>query len=221
MLRREDFDLENGFVRCAYCQTEMPRPKTSGKAAAYIRTVVPLPKGVTVRQTGDGVEILRRWLTPKAYFMVIFCIIWNGFLCSWYMEAFNDTGNASLVTILFPLIHVGIGVVLTYWTIATFFNTTRVAVEHGLLKVSHGPMPWPGNLAMDANEVVQLYCRMESPKSDDETDLTYDVWVLLRDGESKKLLSAGPREELAFFIEQEIEKGLNLEHQHISGSMVW
>ena len=38
------------------------------------------PKGIEVRTTMDGLLLERRWMNPRVWAMVFFCLFWNGFM---------------------------------------------------------------------------------------------------------------------------------------------
>ncbi len=85
-----------------------------------------LPDKISVRQSGSNLEITRTWFGGKVLFMTAFVIFWNGFLVFWYRQAL---GSDNLMMLLFPLIHVGVGVWLTYHTIAGYLNKTYLLVR--------------------------------------------------------------------------------------------
>ena len=56
---------------------------------------------------------------------------------------------------------VGVGVIATFFAYSAasgLLNTTSVEVRSGQLRVSHGPVPWPG-LSLDIAQLEQLYVR--------------------------------------------------------------
>jgi len=67
--------------------------------------------------------------------------------------------NASLTSTfkIFPLIHVSVGVGLSYFTLCGFVYKTRIAVRAGALTVRHGPLPWLGARTVASRELKQLF----------------------------------------------------------------
>jgi hypothetical protein len=195
----------------------LPASHSAGEVE-HARHPIAMPKRVSLRQTMHGLEISRRWFTPLAFGLLIFCIFWDGFLLFWYGAAFAMRGHLAMK--LFPLIHVAAGGFITYVTAATFLNTTRILIERGEVKVRHGPLPWPGNLTMRADEFDQLYCREKVNHSKNGTHLSYEVWAALRQGTHKKFIAAGLERDHAIYIEQEMERALALKDRHVSGEML-
>ena len=121
--------------------------------------------------------------------------------------------------ILFPLIHVGIGVGLTYYVICSVVNTTTILVSRGVLSLTHGPLWWPGgSLEIPTSEVDQLYCTRHVHRHKNSRSVTFTVNVLQRDQISAKLLS-GLNKQQALYIEQTIEDHLKIEDVPVDGEI--
>lgn len=217
-LRAEDFDSAQGIVTCSYCNALMTLPGRTADSAAGPRPRMPLPDRVSLKETMHGIEIQRRWFTPVALFLVFFCIVWDGFLLFWYTAAMAGPGTPWAVKML-PLVHVAVGVAVTYTTLATLINTTRVLVDRGQVEVSHGPIPWLGNVTMQAAKLDQLFCKEKITRGKNGPHYSYEVWTALQDGSAKKLVAAGLDKEQAIFIEQEIEHALGIKDRAVAGEM--
>lgn len=219
----EDLNIETTIARCRQCDAvfsfataleregDERRPVTSKQLDA-----VPQPKGIQVDDLGGRLEISRRWFTPAMFFLLFFCIFWDGFLVFWYSKAFGDA-HAPLVMVLFPLIHVAVGLGLTYLVICSFVNTTKVLVESGRLSVRHGPLPWPGNVELDTYNLDQLYCRQHIRHSRNGVSESYQVHAITKDQRKIKLISGLSDPEQALFLEQKIEQHLGIEDRAVAG----
>jgi hypothetical protein len=136
---------------------------TSGNSPDH--PLVPQPASLLIEETGDSLEIRKRWFHPAVLFLVFFCLIWDGFLVVWYSivlgfgVANGPPGLIGLFFAVFPLGHVAIGVGLTYFCIASFLNTTTMIVREGSLSLRHGPLYWPGNLTLATDDIEQLYVK--------------------------------------------------------------
>lgn len=103
----------------------------------------------------------RRWWTPTVIFLTFFVLFWNGFLVLWYsgIAGSGMSGGFGLIFMLFPLIHVAVGLGLTWTVIATWFNRTTIEVSEGRLSCTHRPIPWPLGkpepIALDAVELFE------------------------------------------------------------------
>ena len=60
-------------------------------------------------------------------------------------------------------------IVCTYVAVAHLINQTRILVEGGMLRVRHGPMPWPSGARMSLDDIAQIYVKRQvygsTPKS--------------------------------------------------------
>jgi hypothetical protein len=128
------------------------------------------------------------------------------------------------MAILFPLLHVAMGVGLTYSTIAGFFNRTVVTLNDTTLEVWNGPVPWFGNVAIPVSAIEQLYCTHAGQNRAWGKGLNlyqpplFTLNALLINGRKQLLLRAVDREE-ALYIEQQLEDWLEIEPAHVPGQV--
>jgi hypothetical protein len=52
----------------------------------------------------------------------------------------------------------GTSVMLVYSLLAQLVNATRLTIEGGTLRITHGPLPWRGGMSVDVKQVRQLRC---------------------------------------------------------------
>ena len=100
--------------------------------------------------------------------------------------------------IVFPIAHLAVGVGLTYSTLAGFLNRSHVVIDRDTFSVSHGPLPWLGNLRVPVSQVKQLYCKAKPGKQN--SGPTYQLSVILKDGRKKDLLSNLDSQEIGFYM---------------------
>ena len=152
------------------------------------------------------------------------------FLINWYVHVPKSAG--AMLT-YFPLIHVAVGVGLTHYAIAGWMNRTRIYVgylritnpegggaQYGkkAIMVRHAPLPWLGNKQMPASDVKQLYTQEGTSYSRrGARKVNYEVRVVTQGGRNKKLVGGLTSREQAIFIEQEIEKYLNIVDTAVKG----
>lgn len=176
-----------------------------------------LPDKLTLNYRGSGFEIVRTWLGLRTIFLTAFAVFWDGFLVLWYTTAFASR-VVDPVMVLFPLIHVAVGVGVTYAALAGWLNTTRIGVDQGKVAVRHGPLPWLGNKDLDGANLRQLYST-EHVSSGRNTTITYEVHAITATGTTEKLLSGLESSEQALFIEQEIERHFHIEDTPVRGQI--
>src|SRR5262252_7413131 len=135
----------------------MPETPTSGT-----RLEVPLPGHVQMSRDGGDLVLDVRWFRPYHVFMLFFSLFWCGFLVFWYSQTLSHPSPSNIM-LWFPLLHVGVGIGVSYSTIAGFVNHTRITVGNGAVDVKLGPLPWWGARRVPSTEIVQVYCEEVSP----------------------------------------------------------
>jgi ribosomal protein S27E len=187
-------------------------------AAAPVSLPAPRPKQVSVERTPAGLRFSWRWFGPKYIALAVFCMAWDGFLCFWYSLALGMPGTPWIM-VVFPVVHLAIGVAMTYSTLAGFINRTNVALEGGRLTVRHDPAPWPGEVDTPLGDLQQLYCKERRANSKNGPAYTYQLCAALKDGREIKLVSDLESPEIARYLEQEIERALHIEDRRVVGSI--
>ncbi len=162
-------------------------------------------------------SISYKWMSPKAYFLFFFSIMWNGFLLFWYSMTF--IGGAPLIALLFPLIHVVIGVGLGYYSLALFLNKTTLNVSGDNLKIKHSPLPWLGNnLNLDVNDLEQLYVKEYKKSREGNTYYSYELRGKVVGGKDIKVLGLQDMESFeAKELERKIEDFLGIQDYRVAG----
>jgi len=221
-------------AKCEACDVvfDFAAPASLGRAVqpAVSAAPVPLPPGITVerqessifgdyrhapREAGQLV-ITRRWFRWSLLPLLGFCVIWDGFLIVWYGNVL--TGNAPLIAGLFPLLHVAVGVGLTYSCLAGLFNRTVIRVAGGRLTVRHGPIPWIGNRDVPTDELRQLYTEQVVSSGKSQT-VRYNVHAIVAVGPTLSIVSKLEEQAQALYIEKEIERHLGIEDQRVPGAV--
>lgn len=156
-----------------------------------------------------------RWWTPMVIFLTFFALFWDGFLVFWYAVAFSRIGGAGiqLALILFPLIHVAVGVGLTWFVVATWLNRTMIEVRDGRLTCTHGPIPWPfGKTAPIALETVELFETEEAvPRFNGKRRNTSPTWKVIartKDGRRVPAVTRLRNERQAMFVARRLDAQL-------------
>jgi len=189
---------------------------------------VPMPERITREVLPSGLRLTWRWMSPAAYFLVFFCVFWDGFLVFWYATATSDVdwsqgaealAGPRLMMLLFPLLHVAAGIGITYFTVCKFVNRTVVDVSPRELVVRIEPLPWPGKRAVAPLQIAQIYREEVVRHGKNGTTITYQLSAALKDGKKLKLLSGLEAADQALYLEQEIERHLGIRDQPVAGEM--
>jgi hypothetical protein len=221
----DDLNIDTGLARCRACHAifsfaaalDQQTPAASPHSARRMPATAAPPKGVQVEDFGGSLRMTRSWWHPAILFLLFFTIAWDAFLIFWYSIAFTQD-NVPWIMIVFPVAHLAVGVGLTYFVLCSFVNRTVIEVGQGTLKITHGPLPWYGNLALITADIDQLYCKRSFNRSSDgDTSTSFELYVLDKMGSRHKLLSGLPDEEAAFYFERRIEDFLRITDRPVPG----
>jgi len=215
----EDVNIQTSIAKCRACGAVFgfAGQVGGGTFAGSAKRTVDMPPGYTVDMQGVELVITRRWFSPTFIFLLFFCIFWDGFLVFWYINALKP--GALLMMKLFPLLHVGVGLGLTYLTAAGFINRTRVRVGPAELNIKHYPLPWPGNRTLQRQEIDQLFCEERVDSGRNGVSYTYTLSVVGPGGKRLRLIKGLASPEDALFLEQKIEGYLGITDRPVAGEM--
>ncbi len=230
----DDLNLTTAIARCRPCNHAFDaRPQLQGPPAALARPerrpALARPAAIRVLETSPAapapgyrgayvplgeLALERSWLSPRAYFLLAFCFFWDTFLAVWYTRPGLTLGAA-----LGPLVHVGVGVYLTYVAAAQLCNTTTIRATSREISIRHAPLPWPGVKSVPTQDVERLYCESVVTRGKGGSSTTFKVNAVLRDGRELTLLSGLPESDQAAFIERQLEAHLGLSAGPVAGDL--
>lgn len=222
----EDVRLDIAVARCRVCDTvhdlsvrKAPAQEGVRSRPKLVRAKAALPPGFQVEDEGTATRISWRWFGLKYLAMLGFCVVWDGFLFFWYGTLLSSE-HPPLVAALFPLIHVGAGVWITYTTLAGLLNSTRIDVSRSELTLRHGPLPWPGNKTLPGRSLAQLYVEEVTQTSNKgRQTTTYHLLAMDREGRKVKLLTNLEEKDQALYLEQLLEHRLGIEDAPVDGEL--
>ncbi len=161
--------------------------------------------------------ITRKWVDTSAFLSSRARFFWLA-LVGWglAMMFFKDRGGGG------P--HPGIGALMIGLALLIFgiiqvarVNQTQLVVRDGRLRVTHGPVPWPGGRDLLARSIEQLYCDLhEAGRNNPET---YRVWAVLRGGKRVLLIGDLLLGTHALFLEQAVERTLGIVDRPVAGEL--
>lgn len=215
----EDVELTTRLAKCRGCDEVFALDVPAAAPEPRAERMPPVPTGVRVTDDGFTRRLEYRWFTPAAFFLVFFCIAWDGFLVFWYTMAVGGGGKAGgfqWLAVLFPIAHVAVGVGLTYFTLCLFVNRSTVTVAD-TLRVRHGPLPWPGNVTLPAEAVTAVYCEEVVRTGKRGPNYSYTVKAVADDVRAVTLLSGLDTLPRAKFFELKLEEWLNLPPKAVPG----
>jgi len=225
----DGINIQQMIAKCQHCNAVFTfnNAEAQSEAAANAATerkqrgAIPVPARWAMRHEGSALIFSNRWFRPVFIFLAVFCTVWDSFLFLWYSLAFGEgTVSASAFSVIFmvfPLLHVAVGLGLTYYTIAGFINTTTITVDRGRLIIRHFPLPWLYGGAIATNEIDQIYCKESVQTNKGTAWYRYAVSVLLKNGRERKLIANLDAPEEALYLEAEIEKFLGITDRAVAG----
>jgi hypothetical protein len=223
--RAEDVRLDIAVARCHVCDTahdlsvrKAPEQAVVRSRPTLVRAKAALPPGLQVEDEGTATRISWRWFGLKHLLLLGFCIVWDGALLAVYTSVLTS-GNAPLVSLLFPLIHVGVGVWLTYTALAGLLNRTEIDVSRAELTIRHGPLPWPGNKTLPGRSLAQLYVGEVFTKRNASQTAVYNLLAVDREGRKVTLLTNLEEKDQALYLEQVLEQRLGIEDASVDGEL--
>lgn len=225
----KDINLTTALARCRPCNHVFDvrsqvqgalepverRPMLVRPATIRVLEGTPAEPGYRGAYAPSGELVIeRRWLSDQTFLMLAFCVFWDGFLFFWYTRPDLTLGAA-----LFPLLHVGVGVYLTYSTLAQLCNKTVIRATSSEISIRHSPLPWTGVKAVAAQDIERLYCETVTRSDEGGKSESFKVNAVLRYGGKLTLLSGLPERDQAVFIERRLEDHLGLSDAPVAGEL--
>jgi hypothetical protein len=223
----ENINIQLGIAKCSGCNAVfnfIGKLKSEREPSDVRRHPVGMPKDFRLESWGPELVLTRRWYTHAVWLLLVFCIIWDGFLVMWYSVATRELiegkgGAGPWIMLIFPVLHLAVGVFLTYFVISTFVNKTVIRVTAGELTVKHGPLPWGGNCQLPTCDLKQVFCTEKRHRKKHGCSFSYNVEALKSDGHQMTLVSSLQELNQALFIEQQVEQHLKIEDERVPGEV--
>ncbi len=221
-LEAHRIDTSLGVVTCSHCGSLHDIPgdsveQTSGSTASkpvpkVQRHEVALPSRFKLRRSAGGMEVT--WSAGGPL---------HGLVLSVMAVA---VAYAALNSGVLPLLVASAG--LLYYAAVRSFNKHRIRVDGASLRVSHGPLPWPGSRKLDASDIEQLYAmehesRVETGSEGNRTTQVRKFYRLSANTRSSgrvTILNGLSDPHQALWLEQEIERLLSIDDKRVAGEYV-
>ncbi|MEE2788328.1 MAG: hypothetical protein VX589_13380 [Myxococcota bacterium] len=177
------------------------------------------PAGLSVREDESKIELTRRWFRLSALPLLGFATVWDTLLVGWYAMVGAVPDVMGSLFLVFPLIHVGVGIGLTYLGLAKVFNRTTIQANRQKIRVAHGPFRWGKPREIHVSAIQKLYVHKEHHRRRGQgiDNPKYAVHALLKGGGSVPLVDGLTGQFQALFIEQELERFLGLDTSGVIG----
>ena len=216
----EDVHLGNLLAKCRGCLEVFKFAIPENAGPVPIATGLPqgaMPEGVTIEDEPDARRIVHAWYTSRAWGLLFFCVFWDvgvgaftaALLYGYWANADPPDNVPWVLFLAVPGIHILVGVWITYYCAATFFNETLMEVTPESVRVTHGPVPWIGEVELPTAAVRQVYGEPHWSGNDDGKR-RYRVMAVLADGRSVELIGGLDEKSAAEFYQRMLEEWLEL-----------
>jgi hypothetical protein len=175
---------------------------------------IALPKGVEMTRDGGQLHLVRRWV-PWPTTVITGCFLAFFF----YQPVMSVVLHGNLV----PLIFLVFTLPFLYVFAVMVLNRTHLTVGYGKLVITSKPVPlpkipgWVPSLSLEGAKVKQIYAKeVRGSKG----SISYELCAKLDGAEDVRLMSSMGDLAQARFIEQEVEKFLNIRNVAVAGEVV-
>ncbi len=215
----EDISLSSMLAKCPPCgevfsfADRIPGAKPQPNVPV-VRPKFDPPDGVVVSKEGKELTIESKWFTWAVIPLAFFAVLWNTFMVFWMGTALSS-GLWPMAA--FGSIHTAVGIGLIYGVFTLLLNVTYLEVKDGRLKITHEPLPFPGNQDLDISQLEQLYTQRKISRTKNGTNVTYEVHAVTSDRRHIKLIGGLSEARHALFLEQEIEDFVGIVDAPVAG----
>lgn len=217
-IKAENINITSLVAKCHHCNSVF-NFSNNLEVASRNRPEIMLPTGFEAYTTLSSLDIEYNWKqTSKGLgFFIFFALFWNGILSIFVVMALL-TGEYQIL--LFTSIHLLVGIGLIYYILSVLLNKTYILVSRREIQVEHRPLrlPFYANRHISAMDLDQLFIsKYVSSKTNGRPNYAFSVIARLRTGSEVTLIKGLRQPEQATYIEQQIEKFLNIEDRAMEG----
>lgn len=191
---------------CASCHLQFAKKDYDFLRRKYLNINT---KDIDITENASHLTMVYKW--EKKYFLLFFSLFWCYLSFSFVWASFDNTFEEG-VTIVYPLF----GVLLLYWSVATFVNSTSVVVTQNHIRVSSSPLPWPGlNTDYQIRNIEQLYVEKYVSYHQNKTPVHRYKIVLKEPKKQVNIVRGIERYEQAVTLENYIERFLDIQDKPV------
>lgn len=217
-IKAENINITELVAKCHHCHHVFSFSNEI-KAAPRNRQEIMLPDGFEAYTTLSGLDIEFSWRrsTKGLGFFIFFALFWNGILSIFVLAALL---SGEYQILLFTSIHSLVGIGLIYYILSVLLNKTYIMVSRRQIMVEHRPirLPFYRNRNIDAADLDQLFIqKYVSSKTNGRPNYAFSVVAKVRTGSEITLIKGLRQPEQATYIEQQIEKFLQIDDRAVEG----
>jgi hypothetical protein len=208
-------NIQELAAKCDRCQTVFFFDRDGSRPDPPARPAVELPDGMKVSRMLGELELSYSWRRHASGFLLVFGLFWNAMLIPFVLVAVS---SGQYMIFLGIGLHLLVGIGLLYYILASFLNSTYITVTSFELQIEHRPLPVPmrSKRVLSARQIAQLYTsKYTSSRTNGQPNWSFAVDALLQNQSRVRLLSGLKTAGYARYLEQEIERFLNLEDRRV------
>lgn len=228
-IKAENMNLQTGTAVCANCHHLFHLEagwEQEEKDVSY-KKITQAPKGFSTVPSLSGLEIqIATRVVSKGWwefwFGFAFLILPSIFVVVASKAPSDDlAGNKIYFLYAFLSIFFAVGIYMLWEGLSKILNTVSIKVDAAYLEVSSSPISWGKHKTRryPVDEIEQIFVRQYSNKSQNDRPIyEYAVdFLSSKEGKTAWILKGFSKPEQAWFLEQKLEKHLNLEDKHVIG----
>jgi len=186
------------------------------------RPEVLMPEGTDLITLSDHLDVRVNW--RKSYSkaglggLTFFTFFWN-VVVGFFVISILATG--SFGALLGISLHLFAGLGLLYWLASVFINYTDIIVRKDSITIDHYPLknPFKPKKTITAKDFKQFYVsKYVSSTTNGKPNYAYALYAITLTGRNVQVIK-GMNKETQLYLEQEIERYLNLADQPVHGSI--
>lgn len=206
-------------AKCHNCHTLFSFEEQITKTIRQ-RPEVPMPPGIEAFSYPSELNIEIKWRAMLSGFLIFFTIFWNLILIPFVV--IGITQGEWFIFLVISL-HLFIGVALLYFMIATLVNTTYIVVDRYHVSITHKPIPVMTfkDRQVSIFDVQQIFIeKYVASRTNGNPNFAYKIKSAIKNKEPITLMQGLTKHVQARYIEQEIEKFLEIDDQAVEGEWI-
>ncbi len=215
----EEVNINSTLAKCSNCQNVMFLEDDTFFGAERGRPEMIIPEGTEIISMPSSLDIQIKWSKSGGgfNFMTFFTVVWNLLLLPF---AFTMIASGNIGGLLPMAAHLLVGLGLLYNTMKMFVNYTDVYITDDRIHIAQKPLSWfTKEVNISTRDVKQLYVsRYVSSTTNGQANYAYGLHAVLKNGKSIKLIK-GLNKETQLYLEQEIERFLEIEDENVGGEI--
>lgn len=219
----EGMNLKKMSALCQSCQTPFSLSVNIDERGQRTRRYPAVPKNVRqpllirVSESPTELRIERPWFSIDKLFYLVIGLVVDGFLVGSYYEALIT--NKTIVGFPWPLLSMGVSVLLTYKIIQHIVNRTEIRVSAGSVTFADRPISLEPPQRLGVGEIDQVFCRQAGTGPNEVSSglESFEVVAIDKAGTHHCMMRGLKEISHAQYIERRIETYLGITDRWVAG----